>query len=474
MTAATTPDLQTLRPTPARDAIEIVDQTRLPHAYVDGEARQRTDAARAIRTMQVRGAPLIGATAAYGLALALRCRCVRRRRSPMRTRCCWPRGRRRSTCAGRSIACARRSRRSTGARANAAWDEADAIAAEDVAANRALGEHGLRIIEALAARRQATRCRSSPTATPARWRRSAGAPRRRRSISRTPRGIPVHVWVSETRPRLQGARLTAWELREHGVPHTLIVDAAGAALMRQRRVDLVLVGADRVTRNGDVCNKIGTYEKALAARDNGRADVRRRSRSATIDWTLAAGDEIPIEERDARRSAAPHGGEAIAPVRARRSRIPAFDVTPGRLLTGLITERGICAAERAALAALFPGASAMTSAKLRARDHRDGAGRMNARGINRGKSGNVSARDRGRLSRHADRPRVRSDCARGRRRDDARRARLERSAAAVVGVALSSRHLCRPRRCQRDRARAFAVRDHARLPRPRISPRFTT
>ena len=164
-------------------------------------------------------------------------------------------------------------------------------------------------------------------------------------------GLPLHVWVSETRPRLQGAKLTAWELDALGVPHTLIVDAAGAALMQEGRVDLVLVGADRVTRNGDVCNKIGTYEKALAARDN-EVPMYAAVPSSTIDWTLDAGAEVPIEERDAAEVLYP-GGESIAPAGTRVAN-PAFDTTPGRLLTGLITERGICAASSAGLSTLFP------------------------------------------------------------------------------------------------------------------------
>src|SRR5438046_7760339 len=162
-------------------------------------------------------------------------------------------------------------------------------------------------------------------------------------------GIPVHVWVSETRPRLQGAKLTAWELRAHGVPHTLIVDSAGAALMRQGRVDVVLVGADRVAVNGDVCNKIGTYEKALAAKDNG-VPFYAAVPSTTIDWTLADGATIPIEQRDAQEVLFPQGDASIAPSGTAVAN-PAFDVTPARLLTGLITERGICAP--AELRALF-------------------------------------------------------------------------------------------------------------------------
>ena len=301
--------------------------------------------------MQVRGAPLIGATAGYGLALALAqddsdanlqqayALLVATRPTAVNLR--WALDRVRS----RVLPLPRASR------AAAAWDEADTIAAEDVAGNRALGEHGLRLIEALAAHGRnpvqiLTHCNAGALATLG-W-GTATAPIYLAHAA----GIPVHVWVSETRPRLQGARLTAWELREHGVPHTLVVDAAGAALMRQRRVDLVLVGADRVTRNGDVCNKIGTYEKALAAYDN---DVPMYAAvpSATFDWALAAGDEVPIEERDADEVLRPAGGEPIAPSSTVVAN-PAFDVTPGRLLTGLITERGVCAAEAGALAALFP------------------------------------------------------------------------------------------------------------------------
>jgi methylthioribose-1-phosphate isomerase len=236
------------------------------------------------------------------------------------------------------------------ARAEAAWIEADAIAAEDVATNRALGEHGLRIIERLAAERDSpvqilTHCNAGALATLG-W-GTATAPVYLAHAA----GIAVHVWVSETRPRLQGARLTAWELRAHGVPHTLVVDSAAAAFMRQRRIDLVLVGADRVTRNGDVCNKIGTYEKALAARDNG-LPMYAAVPSTTIDWTLDSGDAVPIEERDPSEVLG-IGSEPIAPAGTVVAN-PAFDVTPGRLLTGLITERGVCAASNFGLSDLFP------------------------------------------------------------------------------------------------------------------------
>ncbi len=342
--------LQTLCASSARDRVEIVDQTRLPHAHVTVSLASGADAAQAIRTMQVRGAPLIGATAAYGLALALRADpsdaglaagyalLLATRPTAVNLRWALDRVRARVTLLA------------TAARACAAWDEADAIAAEDVATNRALGGHGVHIIETLAGARRApvqilTHCNAGALATLG-W-GTATAPIYLAHAA----GIPVHVWVSETRPRLQGARLTAWELRAQGVPHTLVVDAAGAALMRQRRVDLVLVGADRVTRNGDVCNKIGTYEKALAARDN---DVPMYAAvpSSTIDWTLASGDDVPIEERDPGEVLNP-GGEPIAPIGTVVAN-PAFDVTPGRLLTGLITERGVCTASSAGLTGLFP------------------------------------------------------------------------------------------------------------------------
>jgi methylthioribose-1-phosphate isomerase len=344
------PDLHTLRASEARDHVEILDQTRLPQARVTVALATAADAARAIRSMQVRGAPLIGATAAFGLALALRddpsdaalesAYALLLAARPTAVNLRWALDRVRVRVAPLADS----------ARAVTAWDEADAIAGEDVMINRALGEHGLHIIETLARRKGKTlqiltHCNAGALATLG-W-GTATAP-----IYLAHRGgIPLHVWVSETRPRLQGARLTAWELRAQNVPHTLLVDAAGAALMRQGRVDLVLVGADRVTRNGDVCNKIGTYEKALAARDNG-VPMYAAVPSATIDWTLASGDEVPIEERDAAEVLAP-GGEPIAPPGTAVVN-PAFDVTRGELLTGLITERGICAASSEGLRGLFP------------------------------------------------------------------------------------------------------------------------
>jgi len=346
-----TPEFSTLRCGPGGDLVEILDQTRLPHERSTVSLCSASDAARAIRTMQVRGAPLIGATAAYGLALALRAdpsdaglaaaHALLLGARPTAVNLRWALDRVRHKVAGLAPS----------GRAAAAWAEAGAIAAEDIATNRALGGHGLRVLERLAAGRREplqilTHCNAGALATLG-W-GTATAPIYLAHAA----GLPLHVWVSETRPRLQGAKLTAWELGTLGVPHTLIVDAAGAALMQAGRVDLVLVGADRVTRNGDVCNKIGTYEKALAAQDN---DVPMYAAvpSSTIDWTLATGTEVTIEERDAREVLDPGGGESIAPQGTPVAN-PAFDITPGRLLTGLITERGLCAASRAGLATLFP------------------------------------------------------------------------------------------------------------------------
>ena len=342
-------DLRPLRPLPSSFAIEIVDQTLLPHDWVTVRIATAREAAHAIRTMQVRGAPLIGATAAYGLALALRAdasdanladaRALLLATRPTAVNLRWALDR----CV-RAVASLPPSER-----AAAAWREADAIAGEDAASNLAIGEHGLPLIERLSTGERPvqilTHCNAGALATLGLG--TATAPIYLAHRAR----IPVHVWVSETRPRLQGAKLTAWELRAHGVPHTLIVDAAGAALMRQGRIDLVLVGADRVAANGDVCNKIGTYEKALAAVDNG-VPIYAAVPSATIDWTLADGDGIPIEERDASEVLTMGGTEMIAPAGTAVAN-PAFDVTPARLFTGLITERGVCAATAQGLAAMF-------------------------------------------------------------------------------------------------------------------------
>jgi methylthioribose-1-phosphate isomerase len=345
------PDIRPLRASLATRTVEIVDQTRLPGELKIVSLSSVSEAARAIRTMQVRGAPLIGATAAYGFALALRADpsdsslryayALLLDTRPTAVNLRWALDRVNAVVSPLAPL----------SRAEAAWKEADAIAAEDVETNLAIGRHGMALIERLAAAGHnpvqiLTHCNAGALATLG-W-GTATAP----IYVAHGANIALHVWVSETRPRMQGARLTAWELHASKVPHTLIVDAAGAVLMQQGRVDLILVGADRVAANGDVCNKIGTYEKALAAKDNG-VPMYVAVPSSTIDWTLSDGSRIPIEERDAGEVLHDGGGEAVAPPGTPVMN-PAFDVTPARLVTGLITERGICRATAEGLAAMFP------------------------------------------------------------------------------------------------------------------------
>ncbi|MEP6943390.1 MAG: S-methyl-5-thioribose-1-phosphate isomerase [Betaproteobacteria bacterium] len=338
-----------LRARPEQGAIDIVDQTRLPQSLVTRRLATVLDAADAIRSMQVRGAPLIGVTAAYGLAIALRAdpteyhlrasRALLLATRPTAVNLRWALDR----CERVALAVPEPSR------AAAVWNEADAIAAEDVAINRAIGEHGLRLIRELAVGSRPvnvlTHCNAGALATLGYG--TATAPIYLAHAA----GVAVHVWVSETRPRLQGARLTTWELHAHGVPHTLIVDAASATIMQHGKVDIVLVGADRVAVNGDVCNKIGTYEKALAARDNA-VPMYAAVPSPSIDWTLPDGSRIPIEERDREEVLGAAGSDPSQP-QGTVVFNPGFDVTPARLLTGIITERGVC--KPTALRTLFPG-----------------------------------------------------------------------------------------------------------------------
>ena len=326
------------------DSVAILDQSLLPHQYVTRHLKSLADAAHAIRAMLVRGAPLIGVTAAYGVALALKegagdeslqhaCDALAATR-PTAVNLHWALARMRRHLQPLPVA----------QRRAAAWAEARAIAAEDAAANRAIGAHGLALIERLARRPVTlmTHCNAGWLATAA-W-GTALAP----IYAAREAGLPVHVVVSETRPRNQGL-LTAWELHEARIPHTLIADNAAGLLLRQGRVDLVIVGADRIAANGDVANKVGTYLKALAASDCG-VPFYVAAPVSTIDQACPGGERIPIEERD--------GGEvrhvggldrhgtpaavAIAPEAAAIAN-PAFDITPARLIAGIVTERGICA-----------------------------------------------------------------------------------------------------------------------------------
>ena len=354
-------DLQptrTLWPTAARDAVMVIDQRWLPHRFVVETLSDTAAVERAIRDMWVRGAPLIGATAAYGMALqasvdasdeALRdaARFLEASR-PTAINLAWAVRRMSRTL----LAVPQSERDALG------WHEADAIAEEDVRVNRSIGRHGLALISAVAARkagpvRVLTHCNAGWLAT-VDW-GTATAPIYQAHAA----GLPLHVWVDETRPRNQGASLTAWELGHEGVPHTVIVDNAGGHLMQHGEVDLVIVGCDRVTLHGDVCNKIGTYLKALAAHDNG-VPFYVAMPTSTLDATLCDGvREIPIEDRSPRevthltgRAASGELVEVQIVPDGSAAANPAFDVTPARLVSGLITEHGIVPAERSALRAL--------------------------------------------------------------------------------------------------------------------------
>jgi methylthioribose-1-phosphate isomerase len=342
-------------------SVRIFDQTKLPWAVDILRLDDVAATAHAIRWMQVRGAPLIGAVAAYGLCLALRADAstgaMERDAALLNAT--------RPTAVNLRWALQRMLTRlrntAPGERVGAAYAEAAAICDEDVAQNAAIGRHGLALIQQAIARKPGSRvnvlthCNAGWLAT-VDW-GTALAP----IYMAHDAGIDLHVWVDETRPRNQGAALTAWELGSHGVPHTVIADNAGGHLMQHGEVDLVIVGTDRVTSSGDVANKIGTYLKALAARDNG-VPFYVALPSTTIDWTVADGvADIPIEERAAEEVTSITGRAAdgaIVTVRIAADGSPganpAFDVTPARLVTGLITERGTCPASAAGLASLFP------------------------------------------------------------------------------------------------------------------------
>lgn len=340
-------------------AVRVIDQSRLPFELVTLDLSTLEEAAHAIRAMVVRGAPLIGATAAYGLALALRTGAgeariaaaaqLLRATRPTAVNLVWALERVRRVIAPLPEA----------DRAAAAFAEAARICEEDVEQCRAIGVHGLKIIRERAAkvRRRVnvlTHCNAGWLAC-VDW-GTALAP----VYAAHDAGIAVHVWVDETRPRNQGASLSAFELGAHGVPHTVIVDNLGGHLMQHGEVDLVLVGSDRTTAGGDVCNKVGTYLKALAAHDNGVPFYAALPLS-TIDWSLEDGRAIEIEARDAAEVTHIAGrteAGAIERVRVVPETSPAlnlaFDVTPRRLVTGLITERGVCEASRAGLTKLYP------------------------------------------------------------------------------------------------------------------------
>jgi methylthioribose-1-phosphate isomerase len=350
---------RTIWPSADGEAVEVIDQTLLPHRLEIRRIGDLAAAVAAIKTMVVRGAPLIGAAAAYGLALALRRAAddsaleaayralLASRPTAVNLRYCLD--------DARAVVAPLPERE----RAAAAWARAAELCDEDVALNLRIGEAGFELIAA--AHRASggpvnilTHCNAGWLAT-VDW-GTATAP----IYLAFDRGVPVHVFVDETRPRNQGASLTAFELGQHGVPHTLVADNAGGHLMQRGRVDMCIVGADRITARGDAANKIGTYLKALAAREN-RVPFYVAAPHTTIDWTILDGlGEIPIEERDPSEVTHVVGrldGGALARVLISPANTsaanPAFDVTPAELIDGIITERGVCAASEAALAALY-------------------------------------------------------------------------------------------------------------------------
>ncbi len=342
-------------------SVQIIDQTRLPYRFETVILRSVHDVAAAIRDMRVRGAPLIGATAAYGVCLALRADpslpTLEAAATELRAT--------RPTAVNLEWALAEMHKAVAdlpeGERVAAAYRRAAAICDEDVATCSRIGDHGLELLRALA-----THCRSRPlnilTHCNAGWLATVDWGTALAPVYKAhDAGLEVHVWVDETRPRNQGAALTAFELGSHGVPHTVIVDNVGGHLMQRGLVDVCIVGTDRTTAAGDVANKIGTYLKALAARDNG-VPFWVAAPSSSIDWTIRDGfGEIPIETRDPREVTTVTGqmedGRVVtvavtAPGSAAANF--AFDVTPARLVTGLITERGLCEASVAGLQKLFP------------------------------------------------------------------------------------------------------------------------
>jgi methylthioribose-1-phosphate isomerase len=354
-------DYRTIWPDADGRRVHVIDQTGLPHRFQTLPLASRDDAARAIADMIVRGAPLIGVTGAYGLALAVaddpsdehieaaHARLLATRPTAVNLR--WALDRVRVLLLAAPAA----------ERGDLAYAEAARIATEDIAFCEAIGAHGAALIQAAAAHHPGrpvnilTHCNAG-------WLCAVDWGTALAPIYKAARaGVPLHVFVDETRPRNQGASLTAFELLSEGVPHTVIADNTGGHLMQHGMVDLIIVGSDRTTRAGDVCNKIGTYLKALAAHDNG-VPFYVALPSSTVDWRISDGlAEIPIETR-ATREVTHISGEAedgaIVEVRLTPKGSPAlnfgFDVTPARFISGLITERGVCPASESGLSGLFP------------------------------------------------------------------------------------------------------------------------
>ena len=354
--------------------VRIIDQTLLPHRFEIVDLRDLAAAVTAIRTMQVRGAPLIGAAAACGICLAMtddasdqsldRAYDALLASRPTAVNLRWALDVMRSHLRNR-----RREER-----VEAAYRRAAEICDEDVAINSAIGDNGLEILRSAAAKKSGKDRLNVLTHCNAGWLAAVDWGTALAPIYKAhDRGIPIHVWVDETRPRNQGMSLTAWELGQHGVAHTVIADNAGGHLMQHGMVDLVIVGTDRTTARGDVCNKIGTYLKALAAKDNG-VPFYVAVPSPSIDWLVDDGVAgIPIEQRDASEVSRISGRlpdgtivqVEIAPEGSAMANY-AFDVTPAHLVTGLVTERGVCDASSKGLRRLFPEAAGTAESKAHA------------------------------------------------------------------------------------------------------------
>jgi methylthioribose-1-phosphate isomerase len=349
--------------------VEIIDQTQLPHRFATVSLSRLTDVVTAIKTMQVRGAPLIGAAAAYGICLAM----VDDRSDealeaaydtllatrPTAVNLRW----------ALDLMCSRLRNVPRSERVKIAYRSAAEICEDDVAINSAIGDSGLGLLRPAAQKKVDGRPLNVLTHCNAGWLATVDWGTALAPIYKAhDAGIPIHIWVDETRPRNQGMSLTAWELGQHGVPHTVIADNVGGHLMQHGLVDLAIVGTDRTTARGDVCNKIGTYLKALAAKDNG-VPFYVALPSPSIDWRIEDGiKEIPIEQRDTSELSRVSGRLPdgtitevdIAPADSAMANY-AFDVTPAHLVTGLITERGVCAASRDGLRQLFPDLAPMIS-----------------------------------------------------------------------------------------------------------------
>ena len=340
------------------NTVKIIDQTKLPHQFIIKDLKTSKDAINAIKTMEVRGAPLIGATAAYGLVLSI----IEKNDLSFLKKTSEDLIASRPTAINLKWAIDRMMKKLLGVNSNEilkiALEEAKAIVEEDVNFCKNIGTNGLKIIEEIYNKKKGTiniltHCNAGWLAT-IDW-GTATSP----IYQAHQKGIKVHVWVDETRPRNQGANLTSFELNEEGIPNTIIADNTGGILMQRGQVDMCIVGTDRTLSNGDVCNKIGTYLKALAAKDN-NVPFYVALPSSTIDWKIKDHKEIPIEERNSEELSHVEGLDKdnklqkvlIYPQKSKAMNL-AFDVTPAKYVTGLITEKGVCEASEQGLKGLF-------------------------------------------------------------------------------------------------------------------------